>query len=153
MIGPDGVTYWPRSISVKAGDLGTLIHKPDTANNYYSGDWVAFDNGITSAWSYGSNLEDAEPEPKAEPQPVIFDSPEEAATSTIIDVLAEKGHVRIAANYRTVDMQKSRKAPIFIEFKTDEDTAFGVLSVDEAKQVAVALFNQILYHEGLRNNG
>ena len=96
---------------------------------------------------YTVTIKKAELESEPTPQPKIFSTPEEAVKgNNFIVGVRRNDSVRVAANYRDKGNQKTSKYPIYLYA---ENVA---MSIEEAKEVAVALFNQILYHESLRNN-
>jgi len=123
-------------------------------NSYGKGTWAA----------NSESVEYLDEEAPSNTQPVIFADYLEAAAGTTIDLVYKKhpdttpyASIKVSANWQNLDNQKKAAAyteeanagPIFLAYRVGNSDAFGTLTLAEAKQVAVALFNQILYHETL----
>jgi hypothetical protein len=80
---------------------------------------------------------------------MTFNSQKEAAVQVPIYVVEDRGSVVVAANYENYQSLAIFSDLIFLKVENPEYGNFASvgLSIDEAKKVAIALFDQIMYHE------
>lgn len=140
----DRVTVGPRAmVTIIRGKQGTIIDRQiSLQDNVYD---VAVDGHKSSATTgdygiYEFNLEPESATPDPE-QPQIFTDWQEAHENVRVRVNRSNRNVTISANI-------ARYAPDNIFMKVgDGQNSYVTMSVEEAKAIAVALFNQILWHE------
>ena len=90
--------------------------------------------------------------PRPTPQPHLFDRYEEAAKGTAVN-LGKNGPVYVKANFASASNYLNRAVPLGdaapVVYMGTRIGSVG-MTLEQAKQVAVALFDQILYFENLK---